>query len=80
MVYSTLPEQDSDGAPFAGGREVTSTLYRANATHHGRGLLPAAPAPDTGEHHRGIHGLLLPGGDTTYYFNPHFTWWVMGGP
>ena len=51
----------SDGALFAGGPGGHLYPVPCQRHRHGRGLLPAAPAPDTGEHHRGIHGLLPPG-------------------
>ena len=69
MVYSTLPEQDLTVRYSLGGREVTSTLYRANAIDMGRGTT-CCPAPDTGEHHRGIHGLLPPGAGGGHHLLP----------
>ena len=78
MVYSTLPEQDLTVRYSLGGREVTSTLYRANAIDMGGGyyLLPLPRTlVNTTEVSTDFYRRVQVE-DTTYYFNPHFTCWV----
>ena len=78
MVYSTLPEQDLTARYSLGGREVTSTLYRANAIDMGGGyyLLPLPRTlVNTTEVSTDFYRRVQVE-DTTYYFNPHFTCWV----
>lgn len=75
MVYSTLPEQDLTVRYSLGGREVTSTLYRANAIDMGGGyyLLPLPRTlVNTTEVSTDFYRRVQVE-DTTYYFNPHFT-------
>lgn len=81
MVYSTLPEQDLTVRYSLGGREVTSTLYRANAIDMGGGyyLLPLPRTlVNTTEVSTDFYRRVQVE-DTTYYFNPHFTCWVSEG-
>lgn len=81
MVYSTLPEQDLTARYSLGGREVTSTLYRANAIDMGGGyyLLPLPRTlVNTTEVSTDFYRRVQVE-DTTYYFNPHFTCWVSEG-